>query len=329
VLRLAGLDVERAGRRPARSAPAPVSPSSWALSIEHVLLRRTGAGVRSNSCGSRRRSARAARRRPTSVCSCRRIGTARGERAPSRSWPGILGRLLDAHGEPASTIRSASDTGLPNSLPGLNASEMPSSRAPCRAVRAGWPPNPSAALSRIRAPLAPPRLSEPRIGRGGSPGGAHQLGNREPGGEDILPSAPRCRPRRPARDRNRRDRILPDQLFGRHFRAEIADPRAHVAVRQLEPGAGEGVGELVRVLEEAARDLLVGRVGIAARGRWSASPGRGASSLIVRVRHRVRAGVMLGRPLVGAGRALGQFPFVAEQVPEEVVAPLASGSRSR
>src|SRR5712691_7459817 len=31
---------------------------------------------------------------------------------------------------------------------------------------------------------------------------------------------------------------------------------------------------------------------------------------------------MLRFPLMRAGRALGQFPFVAEQVPEEVVAPL-------
>src|SRR5512137_1095243 len=31
---------------------------------------------------------------------------------------------------------------------------------------------------------------------------------------------------------------------------------------------------------------------------------------------------MLGFPLMRTGRALGQFPFVAEQVPEEVVAPL-------
>ena len=43
-------------------------------------------------------------------------------------------------------------------------------------------------------------------------------------------------------------------------RAEVAGDRAHVAVGQLEPGAGERVGELVGVLEEAARDLLVDRV---------------------------------------------------------------------
>ena len=43
----------------------------------------------------------------------------------------------------------------------------------------------------------------------------------------------------------------------RHQRAEIARHRAHVAVGELEPGAGEGVGELIRMLEKAPRDFLV------------------------------------------------------------------------
>ena len=42
----------------------------------------------------------------------------------------------------------------------------------------------------------------------------------------------------------------------------------------------------------------------------------------MRVRDATRAHAVLGRPLMGASRALGQLPFVAEQVPEEVVAPL-------
>src|SRR4029077_14554442 len=40
------------------------------------------------------------------------------------------------------------------------------------------------------------------------------------------------------------------------------------------------------------------------------------------MRDRVDARTILRRPLVRAGRALRQFPLVAEQVPEEVVAPL-------
>ena len=52
-----------------------------------------------------------------------------------------------------------------------------------------------------------------------------------------------------------RDGVLPDELFGRNLRAEIARARAHVAVRQLEPGAREGIGKGLRVVEEPARDL--------------------------------------------------------------------------
>ena len=43
---------------------------------------------------------------------------------------------------------------------------------------------------------------------------------------------------------------------------------------------------------------------------------------IVRIRHGARACAILRRPLMRTGRALGEFPFVAEQVLEEVVAPL-------
>ena len=57
-----------------------------------------------------------------------------------------------------------------------------------------------------------------------------------------------------------RDRVLPDQRLFRNKRAEVADDRTHIAVRQLEPCASEGVGELVRMLVEAPRDLLVRRI---------------------------------------------------------------------
>src|SRR5208283_3026708 len=43
---------------------------------------------------------------------------------------------------------------------------------------------------------------------------------------------------------------------------------------------------------------------------------------IVRIRNRTCAGAILWLPLMRTGWALGQFPFVAEQVGEEVVAPL-------
>jgi hypothetical protein len=42
-----------------------------------------------------------------------------------------------------------------------------------------------------------------------------------------------------------RQRVLPDQLLGGHVGAEVTRSRPHVAVRELEPGAREGVGELL------------------------------------------------------------------------------------
>ena len=43
---------------------------------------------------------------------------------------------------------------------------------------------------------------------------------------------------------------------------------------------------------------------------------------VVRMRHGAGTGAVLRLPLVRTGRALRQFPFEAEQVPEEIVAPL-------
>jgi hypothetical protein len=120
---------------------------------------------------------------------------------------------------------------------------------------------------------------------------------------------------------DRGDGVLPDELFGGNFRAEIARARAHVAVRQLEPRPGEGVGELVGILQEAPRDFLVSRVD--AQGDVGGQHGRrDPLGRVVRMRHGAGAGAILRLPLMRAGRALGQFPFVAEQVLEEVVAPL-------
>src|SRR5258708_32454929 len=42
---------------------------------------------------------------------------------------------------------------------------------------------------------------------------------------------------------------------------------------------------------------------------------------VMRVRHRAFARAIFRRPLIRAGRALGQLPVVFEQVLEEVVAP--------
>src|SRR5579871_1386366 len=120
---------------------------------------------------------------------------------------------------------------------------------------------------------------------------------------------------------HRRDWVLPEQLLFWNERTEIAVDRSHIAVRQLEPGASERVGELIRVLVEAPRDLFVG--GIEAQGkirgehRWSMMLRR-----IMRVGHGARTSTIFRCPLMRAGRTLGQFPVELEEIVEEVVAPL-------
>ena len=56
------------------------------------------------------------------------------------------------------------------------------------------------------------------------------------------------------------NRVLPGKSFLRNERTEITNDRAHVAVGQLEPGAGKCICELIGMREEAAGDLFVGRV---------------------------------------------------------------------
>ncbi len=118
-----------------------------------------------------------------------------------------------------------------------------------------------------------------------------------------------------------RHRVLPDELFLGHKLAEVAGARAHVAVRQLEPGAREGVGKGLRVLVEAARNLLVGGVH-AQRQVGRGHHRRVLLRRVVRIRDHVFGLAVLGHPLVRAGRALDQFPLVAEQHVEVTHVPL-------
>jgi hypothetical protein len=96
----------------------------------------------------------------------------------------------------------------------------------------------------MRAPLAPPRLSRAAKVTP-TPTPWHQLGDRQPEARIAALSARRRRVDQRVVDRG--DRVLPDQLLGRHLGPEVARARAHVAVGELEPGAREGVGELRRV----------------------------------------------------------------------------------
>ena len=90
-------------------------------------------------------------------------------------------------------------------------------------------------------------------------------------------------------------------------------------MRELEPGARKRVGKLLGVGQKAARDLLVGRVK-AQRQVGGEHGGHQLFRRVVGVRDRRLS--PLGRPLVGACRALGQLPLVAKQVLKIVVAPL-------
>ncbi len=116
----------------------------------------------------------------------------------------------------------------------------------------------------------------------------------------------------------RGQRVLPQQLFLRHLGAEVAHARAHVAVRQLVPGARESLGKGLRVVQETARDLL--ELGVQSHRQVGGQHGRPVHQAgHVRVGNDLRR--VLGHPLLGTGGRLGQLPLELEEVFEEVVAP--------
>ena len=182
-----------------------------------------------------------------------------GVKGTVTAWPAFFA-ACSTPAQPASTIRSASETFLPPDCALLNSLWMPSSVFSTFASWAGWLTSQSfCGARRMRAPFAPPRLSEPRKVDADAQAVETSSETDSPEARILLLSAAMsCCVDQLVIDRG--DRVLPDELFGRNLRAEVARARAHVAVGQLEPGAGEGVGELVRILEEAPRDLLVGRV---------------------------------------------------------------------
>ena len=119
---------------------------------------------------------------------------------------------------------------------------------------------------------------------------------------------------------HRRNGVLPDQRLGRYLGPEVAHDRAHVAVGQLEPRAGEGVRERLLVLHETPRDRLVDRV--EPEREVGRQHHRGtALRRVVGVGDGARPGAALRLPLVCAGGALGELPLVAEEDPEEAVVP--------
>ena len=102
----------------------------------------------------------------------------------------------------------------------------------------------------MRAPFAPPRLSEPRKVDADAQAVETSCEIGQTRGEDLaLEGGDVLLVDQLVIDGG--DRVLPDQLLRRDLRAEIARARAHVAVRQLEPRPGERVCELIRILVEA------------------------------------------------------------------------------
>ena len=92
-------------------------------------------------------------------------------------------------------------------------------------------------------------------------------------------------------------------------------------MEELEPGASEGVLELVVVLHEPLRDLGVLRVGL--EGHVGDQEDRRLGlTLVVGVRDEVFVLEIDRHHAVDTGRARGDFPLVLEQQAEEVVAPL-------
>ena len=111
----------------------------------------------------------------------------------------------------------------------------------------------------MRAPFAPPRLSEPRKVDADAQAVDTSCETVRPEASTFAFSeAMSCVVDQRVIDRG--NRVLPDEFFGRHFRPEVTRARTHVTVRQLEPGPGERVGQLIRVLHEAPRNLFVRRI---------------------------------------------------------------------
>ena len=116
-------------------------------------------------------------------------------------------------------------------------------------------------------------------------------------------------------------RVLPDQIFLRNFRSEVADFGSHIAVSQLEPGAGEGIRKRFGVLVEAARDGFVDRV----EAQRQVSGGHHRRVLlrrVVRIGNHVFGLAVFRLPLLSASRAFDQFPLVAKEHVEVAHVPL-------
>ena len=154
------------------------------------------------------------------------------------------------------------------------------------------------------------------IGRGGSPGGFDHFGNAQPagcnrrfGGRNIIIIAA---------DRHR---VLPNKLFLRHFRPQIARFRPHIAMQQFKPSAGKSIGQLVGVLMKALGNLAIIRV---FNQRNIGRVHRQSNPFTGRVDFRCH---IVGRdidrmPNIRTGRRGGDLPVIFEQRIEIAIIPL-------
>ena len=156
-------------------------------------------------------------------------------------------------------------------------------------------------------------------GGGRGPCGADQLGNRQTGGENsVFQRGDIGGVNQGMRDFG--DRVLPQQHFVGDKRPEIAHARAHVAVGQLVPGAGKGIGELIGVFVETPGDGRIIRIDLH-RDVGGGHERRVSQRRVMGVGHGACHRPILGGPLMRTGRAFYQFPFVAKQGVEIAIVP--------
>ena len=167
----------------------------------------------------------------------------------------------------------------------------------------------------------------PAIGAGRCPGGAHQIGDRQAGRQQLALQR-RDVARVDQRVVDRGDRILPDQVLGRHVGAQVARFRPHVAVAQLEPRPGEGVGEVCGVRPELLHHLAICRVDLHRHVGGGHHRRHAAVGAVRAGRQRLRR-VADRLPLLGARRAAHQFVFMVQQHVEIGHVPLDRRGRPR
>ena len=215
-------------------------------------------------------------------------------------------------------MRSASET----CAAGLRAVELLPHPLERRAPSPSWSGSltsqPRCGSRRMRAPLAPPRLSVPRKRGRRGPGRRDQLGDGQAGVQDLR--------------LERGDVGVGDELVvdGRHRvlpQLRLGRPTGRGSAR---PGPCRGAAACTRPWRTPAANSS----GFSRKRREIfsyAGSRRSARSVVSIVGRPLRRAVVgrrgrsssasLAHPLVGTGRALRQLPLVAEQVVEEVVAP--------